>query len=336
MKEGSCTTPGQAKYSSERKLYHQPFPDLPSLVLEVCFDLMDHEIGMAKKLEDARRRGAPLEEFDVRSGPYNLALRFGGGARDLELQRAMEWIDVQQGERCMDVASGTGFLTMPLAHETMSTVYAVDPSKKQLEWLDKNKAQDSEVSDKIVPIVGSLDRPDFFRKLRAREIDLEGRLDVGASLGGVHHSWNHRMMFRNFSLASVVGGRFAIIDVGTDTSTKLWFDEVVSRHSITGHSGNWCSPENIEKDIEGLPLKLVKTDVVDTPWSFKSELFMYLYDIGLHAHDRQEHKFADYLDDVRRTVGYEVASDGVKKGWQLRRFLIERTKGRVPRQERAG
>jgi SAM-dependent methyltransferase len=259
------------------------------------------------------------EDFNVRGELYRLAFLFAPSSRDQDIRCCYEWIVPQEGEKSIDIAAGTGFLTKHIAQWTKSTVYAIDPSNVQLRNLEHN-CQGLPVKT----IAGSLSDETTLAGLGS---DV-GDIDFVTSFGGIHHCLdkdgiNSQMeMFKLVSKALKKGGRFIAADVGDETKLSEHFEVSVKKHCLTGHEEKWLSTERLKGElIDGTDLKYIRSEVVPIQWVFTDEHQMAMFMKGLHAYDLSE---KEILDDLQSILGYEHKEGGVYLNWPMLFFHLEK------------
>lgn len=266
-------------------------------------------------LEEARGRGEPIggRAFDCRAKLYRLALELAPEARRGDIETMYGHISPSRGEIAADISAGTGFLTKPLASWTESTVYAIDPSEKQLDELKQ-----SGDTEHIVTVRNWPDNEHLLDQIP------EGSLDIVTSFGGIHHVIRPREMMENVARLLRPGGRFSAADVGYGSSLQKHFDEIVKFKCLTGHDmGRWMSPELLEELCEGLPLGVKEAEKRnDQTWDFNSEEEMAYFFKGLHAYPQS---VEEVVHDLKDTLGVQSEEGKVRLNWPMLYFKIERT-----------
>jgi histidinol-phosphate aminotransferase len=256
------------------------------------------------------------EAFDIRGGLYRLAHLIAPGARQQELSHVRQWLQPQVGEMAVDIAAGTGFLTLALARWTGARVYAVDTSDFQLSTLRSRVG-----GLPIRTILGSLADPATVAAFG----DDWGRLDCATSLGGLHHVIdsvngepprnNQRLLFESVDRLLRPGGRFIGADVGGGTQLAEHFDHSVARYCITGHQGKWLTPERLDTELsEGTGLRLLRAQVIPVGMRFASVTRMALFMKALHAYDLPNQQVIADLDEV---LGFAEIDGQVVLNWPL-------------------
>lgn len=275
------------------------------MVAENILEQQNRQIN--KALRDARDlmstkvKSVHFNEFDVRGRLYDLAHKVAPNARRDEINTIRAWLRPRPGERSLDVAAGSGFLTKFLSTWTSVPAIAVDPSHKQLMALRRNAPNTSILQ-------GYPDDRSTFEKFP------HGSIDFATSLGGIHHVVNQREMFRNVARLLRGGGRFVVADVCAETPLARHFDEVVAQKCLTGHTAQWLSEERVRELIAGLPLTVERMGVEHIFMKFTSEMEMYLFFKGLHAYDLP---MDEVIEDLNGVLGRSDRQGEVWLNWPL-------------------
>jgi SAM-dependent methyltransferase len=256
------------------------------------------------------------EAFDIRGGLYRLAHLIAPSARRQELGHMRHWLQPRPGELAVDIAAGTGFLTLPLANWTGARVYAVDTSDYQLSALRARVG-----GRPIFTVLGSLADSGILAAFG----DDCGRLDCATSLGGLHHVLdsvdgesprnNQRLLFEGVGQLLRPGGRFVGADVGGGTQLAKHFDHSVARYCITGHQGKWLTPKRLATELsEGTGLRLLQAEVIPAGMRFASVMQMALFIKALHAYNLPNRQVIADLDEV---LGFAELHGQVVLNWPL-------------------
>jgi SAM-dependent methyltransferase len=293
--------------------------------LDIFRSRVQNGITMLKgRLQAEAGRPRDPEDFNYRGDLYRLALEIAPLARRTDIVRIGELMHPQPGEQSVDVAAGTGFLTVPLAERTEATVYAFDTSQVQIDAL---KRRTSELP--IKAIHGSFSDEESLDKLRdAAGHDVVGKIDIVTSFAGIHHlieQGQQRKLFENAGRVLKQGGRVTAADVGAGTTLAHHFETSVKTHCLTGHHEVWLSPERLRDELTpGTGLSVVHAEVVeDHAMVFDSVAQMALWAKALHAYDLPESKIAEDLEEV---LGFTVnPRDGtVRLSWPLLFFKLQK------------
>jgi ubiquinone/menaquinone biosynthesis C-methylase UbiE len=262
---------------------------------------IDKALRDANALMSKKVKSVHFNEFDVRGRLYDLAHKVAPNARRDEINTIKAWLKPKLGERSMDVAAGSGFLTRFISEWTSVPAIAVDPSHKQLMALRRNAPNSSILQ-------GYPDDRNTFSRFS------HGSIDFATSLGGIHHVVNQRAMLRNVARLMRGGGRFVFADVCADTTLARHFDEIVARKCLTGHTARWLSEQRVLELIEGLPLTVTRMKIEPIFMKFTSEMEMYLFFKGLHAFDLP---MEEVLGDLNGVLGRSDRDGEVWLNWPL-------------------
>ncbi|MFA6422123.1 MAG: class I SAM-dependent methyltransferase [Candidatus Buchananbacteria bacterium] len=273
---------------------------------------IDSELKLTEKMVDEaiiKHGRLPDAVFDLRAVLYGLAMEVAGKARAGDLVAMYELIKPKEGESSVEIASGTGFLTVKLIEWTNNTVFAVDPSEKQLQILKG-------ICPQAITIVSNPEDQEIFDYIPV------GQIDIVTSFGGIHHNLHQRKTFENVAKMLRPGGRFCAADVADDTILAEHFDKVVSKKCLTGHNrGAWLSEKRLHELCDGLPLEIIKAEIKPLTWDFESEAEMVLFFKGLHAYDLPDQEI---VKDLRNTLGCKYENGVYKLNWPMLFFEIIR------------
>lgn len=282
--------------------------------------IIDNEIKRAKDLIKTREDNVDSEDFDLRGELYRLAFEVAPNARGQDLIYMKQWIKPFNGERVVDIAAGTGFLTIPLTSWTNGKTYAIDPSEVQLSNLDKKKG-----GFDIESITGSLSDKETLNSI-GEDI---GNIDLVTSYGGLHHVVDingvnrQKELFKNVAELLKSGGKFIVGDVGADTDLAKHFENSVKQHCLTSHEEKWLNGARLQKElIEDTKLHYIKSEVIPVKWSFDNEEQLALFMKCLHAYDMSDEEI---LNDLKLFLGYE--KDELGKcilNWPMLFFELEK------------
>jgi len=109
---------------------------------------------------------------------------------------------VREGDRVLDVGSGMGYFTIPLASMVGDNgqVIAIDVQEKMLETV-KARAERTGLADRIQ-----------FHLAAGESIDIEGHVDFALAFWMVHEVENRRQFFSNIKSLLKPGGLFFIAE----------------------------------------------------------------------------------------------------------------------------
>jgi ubiquinone/menaquinone biosynthesis C-methylase UbiE len=264
-------------------------------------------ISNAKELLGERKHEKIIPDFDIRGPLYELALELSPHARENDISAMRDFVRARQNEQSVDIAAGTGFLSKPLSEWTNSTVFAIDPSKEQLNSLRRH------CTKLVRPILGSPDDVAILNAIPQNQIDLI------TSFGGIHHVHDQRTMFANIASMLKEGGRFSGADVESNTALSKHFDDYVSKKCLTGHEAQWISRIRLADLCQNTPLSVRRTENKALQWVFNSEREMALFFKGLHAYDLPE---GEIINDLKTALGTEKRGEHIYLNWPMIFFEI--------------
>jgi len=319
---------GQGYILQEISMQHQVSQRV--MTREEYFEQLELDFRYARNVNDRRLAGENIPEFDVRSRPYDSALRYSPHARDEDFVYLRKWLKPQPGEVGADFAAGTGLITFPTAEVTGATTYAIDPSKGQLEMLERERDSRGASAANVVPIHVFPDSKTFFEEIEDKyDLDLEGQLDYITSYGGIHHSMDQLTLFSNGLRMLRPGGRIVVADVGMGTSLARYFDNFVSPNCLTGHVGNWLSRKRLHQLSQELPMKVTRVKLEPVTWHFEDILETSNFLKGLHCDDRSS--LRQISDGVEKYLKYkhEPRIHDISMNWHMLFSKMVKTEGRV-------
>lgn len=262
---------------------------------------MDEAIERAKQTARRRQSDTSITDFDIRGELYDLAHRIAPRARQEELEVLRELAEPRPGERTIDIAAGSGFLTEALQQWTGEAPYALDPSREQLALLHQRVPR-------ATPLLGLPDDPGLFARRSMPAFDL------ATSLGGLHHVDDQATMFANVAKVLRPGGRFVFGDVSAQTTVARHFDEHVATVCLTGHTARWLSSASLPDLIRGTGLQIQLAQVRVLHMRFDSDLQMALFFKGLHAYDVSPDEIVQHL---AKTLGVTAQRGQLCLQWPL-------------------
>ncbi len=293
--------------------------------LDIIEISINKELKKCQELVDKEKKGYLLnsEDFNKRGDLYRLSFNVAPEARKQDIEYLFNWINPKKGEKAIDLSSGTGMFSIPLAKATKSILYAIDPSTVQLENLNRNKNNLN-----IVTITGSLSEKSVIFKMH-KDI---GKIDIITSYGGIHHILDkeengiivnkQHETFKNAGKMLKKGGRFVAGDVGGKTDLSRHFEYSVKKHCITGHTEKWLTKERFEKELLiDTGLKLVRIENINIKWFFNSERELALFMKGLHAYTLSNEKI---LKDLKKHLGYKKIFNKIELNWPMLFFHLEK------------
>ncbi len=291
--------------------------------MEINENIIDQEISVAKALLNKVNK-TDFEDFNIRGKLYKMADMLAPDARQQDINYMQKWLKPVYGEKGIDIAAGSGFLTFHLAQWTQANTYAVDSSEIQLNELNKHKN-----SLPIFTIKSSLIDTTTLSLLGTDA----GSLDYATSFAGIHHildtrdSQNKLLNNQHSMIKRVNGllkpsGRFVGADVGGNTTLARHFEESVKKHCITGHKEKWLTEERLQDElIKDTNFKFIKAEIINIGMVFESTYQMGLYMKCLHAYDLPVDLI---IQELNSTLGYSTISGKIHLNWPLLFFHLQK------------
>lgn len=276
---------------------------------QVIENRIEREILVLKEMIKRRNAGEQVTDFDLRGDLYASAMELAPNARMADIRTMQEWLNLRGDESVADLAAGTGFLTRHIRSWTTGNVVAVDPAAQALAHLVRV------CGDSVQVIVGSPDDPNAMRALPAES------MEVTTSFGGLHHVARQRTMMEQITRVLKPGGRFVAGDVGGGTPLACHFDDVTTAKCLTGHSAQWLTPLRLHDLVDGLPLTVVRAEIVPLQWVFASAHEMAIFFKGLHAYDLPEEEI---VQDLRNVLGCVSREGQIFLNWHMLLFEMRR------------
>lgn len=202
-----------------------------------------------------------VNQFNAMGQQYGQSLVEFPEARTAELEAILGRADVKAGEKVLDFAAGTGFVTFPLSKlvGVAGSVTAVDISEVQLNQLRQRQEKEGGANISVVhtadPLLAGL--PD-------------GGFDKITSLGGYHHVENQVEVTRSLYRLLKPGGRAVIFDFQDSCATQRHFDTIVHDHNGVGHRGLFFTPSKWVNICRYLGCQNNRIEFITLPWKFAS------------------------------------------------------------------
>ncbi len=273
------------------------------------FYLSKIERALAKAKEKLKTQGQNNSpDFDIRGDLYRIALELAPNARAEELNSVLHLLKPKAREIGVDLAAGTGFLSLPVAVVTHTKLYAVDVSSEQLRSI-------TSLSSHLIPVHASPDSEAICKFIPT------GTVDFITSLGGLHHVSDQRQLFKNVTQLLKPKGRFVAADVCADSKLSAHFDRVVSKKCITGHEANWLSRKKIIELAAFNDLEPALCTQIEPQWVFRNIRHACLFFKALHAYDIP---IEEIEADLRTELDVTEHADYLTISWPLIIFELRK------------
>jgi ubiquinone/menaquinone biosynthesis C-methylase UbiE len=214
--------------------------------------------------------------FDIIAESYGKAIAAYPRARSDHL-KILEWLNLSGGEKILEIAAGSGFLTEKIAFLlTTGRLIAydisgrmIDISKKKIKKLKLERVVEYYVSeDKTLPKVKNQS------------------LDKAVCLGGFHHIEDPISLFRTIHKKLKPGGQFIVGDFADDSPVQRYFDERINRLTSTGHQAMFLSISQMENFARFSGLQAIGIERVMVPFIFPTEADAGIFFQTVHCLDQ--------------------------------------------------
>lgn len=227
-----------------------------------------------------------VNQFNAMGQQYGQSLVDFPEARTAELSAILSRADAKAGEKILDFAAGTGFVTFPLSKMVgvSGSITAVDISEVQLNQLRQRLEKEGGANISVVhtsdPLLSNIP---------------SGAFDKVTSLGGYHHVENQVEVTRSLYRVLKPGGKAVIFDFQDSCATQRHFDTIVHDHNGVGHRGLFFTPSKWVNICRYLDCQNHQLEFIKLPWRFKTA-----------AHVGQFFKQHHGLDIDAETVGKRI------------------------------
>jgi len=231
--------------------------------------------------------------FDLIAASYEEAISRCPSARTDE-RWLLEKLQLEPNDTILEFTAGSGYLTLMLAKKA-GKVVAQDISSAMLE-LSANKAKKEGLSNIVYYHEENPDWP----KLKPNSFD------KAVCLGGFHHIKDQVRAVQNAHRVLKRGGILVVGDFADCSQVQIYFDEVVHKHTATGHKGLFLTTSRMINIGRICEFTEMSSEKIDVPFVFSSE-----EEIGLFyqlVHDLKQTR-EEALEDIKRYMGIKEEGD---------------------------
>lgn len=239
-------------------------------------------------------------------------------ARENELSEIFSLVNPQLGERILEVGTGNGYLTFPLAQAVGSTgeVVTTDVNEGNVkDATEKNRNKNYNVTALLLPVGEGM----------LKEERYNDYFDAVTSIATLHHFDNRldntgdsgrKEALAQFHKNLKPGGRLVIADVLHGTISQKYFDAIDNPEHChpLGHPHDFFTKEALREAVENVGFKKVNINVKFVPWQFTSKEETMNF---IHTIHNAKCSAEDSLNVAEKHLGLNKAEEGYELGWEL-------------------
>lgn len=234
--------------------------------------------------------------------------------RNNELKEIFNLLNPQAGEIILEVGTGNGYLTFPIADSVRTgKIVTADVGEDNLRSVIERNTGDLPIKTML------FNDEEMFSDLK------DGSFDAVATIATLHHFDNRNRRsgergrikaLKEFNRVLRTSGRLVIADVIHDSISQKYFDAIDNpEHCFPeGHPHDFFKKERLNKLLEEAGFKKINIEVKKVPWQFSSESEAVDFVHTIHnAKCSPEDSFKiakDYLGFTKINGNYEL-------GWEL-------------------
>ena len=241
--------------------------------------------------------------------------------RDNELKETFNLLNPQGGETILEVGTGNGYLTFPIAKAVKNgQVITADINSDNLQSVVESNVDD-------LPIKTLLFNDDTLF------IDIEsGYFNAVATIATLHHFDNLRESTGEKGREKVIaefyrllknGGRLIIADVADSTISQGYFDAINNPENCfpEGHPYGFFTVSRLTELLNKVGFKNIKIEIKKVPWKFKSEDEARDF---IHTIHNAKCSIEESFSIAKKYLGFKKIGDNYELGWEL--FFVIATK----------
>ncbi len=239
-------------------------------------------------------------------------------ARENELSKIFALVNPQKGQKVLEVGTGNGYLTFPLAQAVgqEGEVVTTDVNEGNIEdVIEKNKSKKFSLISILLPPKAGLLTEEKYKEY----------FDVVTTIATLHHFDNRldktgdsgrKDALRCFYQNLKSGGKLVIADVLHGTISQKYFDSIDNPEHChpLGHPHNFFTQDELLEAVQGVGFKNIKIEVLAVPWKFLSpdEAKNFVHTIH-NAKCSPEESIAV----AEKQLGLKKVGDHYELGWEL-------------------
>lgn len=249
---------------------------------------------------------------------YRLANSLLPTARENELLKAFELVDPHPGQKILEVGTGNGYLTFPLAEGVApdGEVVTADVTEDNLKDVERrNRARGLPIRHLLFE---EQDEMPFSKRFR-------DYFDAVASIATLHHFDNRKLGTGDSGRRRAVteffrvlkdGGRMVLADPAHGTITQRYFDRINNPRYCypDGHPHDFFTPERLRQVVQEVGFKEIVITILYVPWKFES------IEAGkefVHTIHNARCSADESLAVAQEILGFNRIGDHFVLGWEL-------------------
>jgi ubiquinone/menaquinone biosynthesis C-methylase UbiE len=256
------------------------------------------------------------QDISKRWENYRLANSSKPAARENELRQIFSLLSPKEGERILEVGTGNGYLTFPIAEAVGDSGEVVT-----IDAVDKNLQDVVNKNTRNLPI-----KPIYFDPNGSIILPINiGEFDAVASIATLHHFDSRKKgtgesgrikALTDFYRVLKLEGRLVIGDVVHGAISQKYFDAIDNpEHCFPeGHPHDFFSPERLKQVLSEIGFKDIKIEVKRVPWQFVSSEEAKNF---VHTIHNAKCSADESFEMAKKYLGFEKNGDHYELGWEL-------------------
>lgn len=266
-----------------------------------------------------------IVDVSERWGNYRKANTDKPSARENELGKIFSLVNPQNGQKILEVGTGNGSLTFPIAQAVgrEGEVVTTDVNEGNVKDVaDNNKLKGFNLVPILLsPKVGLL-----------REEKYKDYFDTVTTIATLHHFDNRfdktgdlgrRGALKCFYQNLKVGGKLVIADVLHGTISQKYFDSIDNPEHChpLGHPHDFFTQDQLLEAVQDAGFKNIKIEIVSVPWKFTS-----LEEAKKFVHTIHNAKCSpeESISIADEQLGLKKVGNHYELGWELFFLVAEK------------
>ena len=234
--------------------------------------------------------------------------------RENELKDVFKLVSPKSGERILEVGTGNGYLTFPIAQAVgeNGNILTADVVDDNLQSIAKH--------NKGLPVDTFLfNDKDLFSSIESE------RFDAVVSIATLHHFDSKKddtgengrtRALKDFYRVLKSGGRLVFADVASNTISQKYFNAIDNPEHCypEGHPHDFFSVSRLETVLKGVGFRNIKIEIKKVPWRFKSLEEAQNF---IHTIHNAKCSIQESFSTAKEYLGFNKVGDHYELGWEL-------------------